>query len=102
MTIPSNFSLDEAIKYLNFPSEVTEVLEQSANIQGNTVYDLEEELKANEKELEKLQQIQKNAKDLVGWFEQELLCKDFRYTETKNLVEKLLSLIETYKLAGCL
>jgi hypothetical protein len=98
MSVPSNFTLEEAIKYLNLPREVTEVLEQSANIQFDIVYELEEDIRANEDELEKLQQVQKKAKDLVGWFEQELLCKDFRYIETKNLVKRLLSLIETYNL----
>jgi SHS2 domain-containing protein len=98
MNIPSNFSLEEAIKYLGLPSEVTEVLEQADSISFDIFYDLQEELKASEEELEKLQKVQKNAKNLVSWFEQELLCKDFRYKETKNLVKKLLSLIETHNL----
>jgi translation initiation factor 2B subunit (eIF-2B alpha/beta/delta family) len=98
MNIPSNFSLEEAIKELDLPSEVITILEQSANVQFDIVYDLEEEIKSNEAELEKLQKVQKNAKNLVSWFEQELLCKDFRYKETKNLVKKLLSLIEAHNL----
>jgi TolA-binding protein len=98
MNIPSNFTLEEALKELDLPSDVLTVLEQANNVHFDIVYDLQEELKASEGEVEKLQQVQEIAKDLVDWFEQELLCKDFRYTETKNLVKKLLSLIETHNL----
>jgi len=98
MNIPSNFSPDEVLKALDLPSEVLEVLEQAGIVQANIVDELEEDITELNVEIEKLQQVQKKAKDLVGWFEQELLCKDFRYTETKNLVKKLLILIETHKL----
>jgi hypothetical protein len=96
MNIPSNFTVEEALKELDLPSEVLTVLEQANQVHFDIVYDLQEELRANEEELDKLQEAQKRAKDLVDWFEQELLCMDFRYTETKTLVKKLLSLIKTH------
>jgi translation initiation factor 2B subunit (eIF-2B alpha/beta/delta family) len=98
MNIPSNFSLEEALRELDLSSDILIILEQANQVHFDIVYDLQEELKASEEELEKLQKVQKNAKNLVSWFEQELLCKDFRYKETKNLVKKLLSLIETHNL----
>jgi len=94
MNIPSNFTLEEALKELDLPSEILIILEKANQIHLDTVYDLEEEIKTQDEKIERLEEVQCNAENLVSSLEQELLCKDFRYTETKNLVKKLTDLIE--------
>jgi electron transfer flavoprotein alpha/beta subunit len=94
MNIPSNFSLDEILKTVELPLEVVTALEIAFEAERLKFQELEAEVNEQYTQIERLEEVQSNAENLVCELAKELKCKDFRYTETKNLVKKLTDLVE--------
>jgi len=94
MNIPSNFSLGEILCLVDLPDDLRNALENCLDSHRQELEELKQEELKQDKKIERLEEIQSNAENLVSSLEQELRCKDFRYTETKNLVKKLTDLIE--------
>jgi len=94
MNIPSNFSLCEILGMADLPDDLRNALENCLDSHREELEEFKAEKLKQDKKIECLEEIQSNAENLVSSLEQELHCKDFRYTETKNLVKKLTDLIE--------
>lgn len=94
MNIPSNFTLDEILRLVYLPESLRKPLANCLEAHRQELEELKQEELKQYKEIERLEEVQSNAENLVYELEKELKCKDFRYTETKNLVKILTDLIE--------